>query len=85
MFNKFINFPIYELNTICTNTIKIIFKTIGKVFSNADNANTTATVVKKPSEQAEVVLVGNATNEAFGEQVVEVAVTESPVDAEEKK
>ena len=65
--------------------IKIIFKTIGKVFSNADNANTTATVVKKPSEQAEVVLVENATNEAFGEQVVEVAVTESPVDAEEKK
>ena len=56
--------------------IKIIFKTIGKVFSNADNANTKETVVKKPEEEtvAEVVPCSDITETV---EVLEVAVTES--------
>ncbi len=59
--------------------IKIIFKTIGKVFSNADNANTTATVVKSPSEQTavDVAPIENTACETESEQLLEVAVTEA--------
>lgn len=59
--------------------IKIIFKTIGKVFSNADNENTTATVVKTPEQLAEVAVCENveSTSEVKQEiQLAEVAVTE---------
>lgn len=33
--------------------LKIVFKTVGKVFSNADNENTGATVIKTPTDKEE--------------------------------
>ena len=40
--------------------IKIIFMTVFKVFTNADNENTGATVVSTPAEAAEVTEVAEA-------------------------
>ena len=56
--------------------IKIIFKTVGKVFSNADNANTTATVVAKPEDS---VVNGSEAESSVAEvsdKILEVAITE---------
>ncbi len=62
--------------------IKIIFKTIGKVFSNADNANTKATVVKAPEQVAETavqeVCEVKEENTVAGSEIAEVAVCENP-------
>ena len=57
--------------------IKIIFKTIGKVLSNADNASTTATVVTKPNENVvEATQVEGGSVHTDNEQLLEVAATE---------
>lgn len=62
--------------------IKIILKTIGKVFSNADNANTKATVVDKHDEKVEettqTLEVGDQTD---SNQLLEVAATENTVES----
>ncbi|MBR2336579.1 MAG: sugar transferase [Clostridia bacterium] len=65
--------------------IKIIFKTIGKVFSNADNANTKETVVKKPEPATEQAAEATAQEVQIAkEELAEVAVTESSEAVEEK-
>ena len=61
--------------------IKIIFKTIGKVFSNADNANTTATVVSKSDDKVEdTAQKVEVEEQADSGQLLEVAVTEDSVE-----
>ena len=62
--------------SFATVNIKIIFKTVGKVFSNADNANTTATVVVKPEDS---VVNGSEAESSVVEdndKILEVAITE---------
>ncbi len=61
--------------------IKIVFMTVFKVFTNADNENKGATVVKKPSEIVEETTVVN--EETIAEEVNAVEEAGEIVEAEE--
>lgn len=61
--------------------IKIVFMTVFKVFTNADNENKGATVVKKPSEIVEETTVVN--EETVAEEVDAVEEAGEIVEAEE--
>lgn len=61
--------------------IKIVFMTVFKVFTNADNENKGATVVKKPSEIVEETTVVN--EETVAEEVNAVEEAGEIVEAEE--
>ena len=51
--------------------IKILFKTVAKVFSNADNENVGATVVSAPTDKVEEETVGEVVNEEVAVAQVE--------------
>ena len=60
--------------SLCFHNIKILFKTVFKVFSNADNENKGATVVSAPSDE----VVENVVEKSVA--VGEVAMSEEKVE-----
>ena len=80
--NKRIELNVWYVDHLSMWTdIKIVFMTVFKVFTNADNENKGATVVKKPSEIVEETTVVN--EETVAEEVNAVEEAGEIVEAEE--